>query len=375
MALLIVLTAGAFLSATTWPAERSTQTLWFWIRTLGLPFLAWLALFSGWLFLLGNRLRNALADNAAIDLKERRLHEDASVPFTVVGQSWCLSGVPEHNRVEDAMSVGEQEGDRDATGALVIPEHPFVRGNYSDEVFRHASVLEWLLVKLIKPLANQLPAGTNPNSIAAQLRIDSELPPEGVRQSVVRAWAALGMTWPETVQLVDSMSLYSLDDWLDKRARSPLRLAIAVQLRGAISGGLQAGQAEGGAALLLADLPHPSNQTDVVCVHRPARSPIEALDTGISNAMRWGHCDDSKIAMRWGTGLAEPLAKALKSLDSPVSDAPFINLARTIGDVGVATPWLSVALAAHQALGSSGPQMILDQHDGELVAVICRKKT
>jgi len=71
IALVIIVAAGAALSIATWPAARPTQTLWFWTRTFGLPFLAWLGLYSGWRFVLANRRRDALADNAAIELKEK----------------------------------------------------------------------------------------------------------------------------------------------------------------------------------------------------------------------------------------------------------------------------------------------------------------
>jgi hypothetical protein len=89
----------------------------------------------------------------------------------------------------------------------------------------------------------------------------------------------------------------------------------------------------------------------------------------------WGRCGDSKVDTRWDTGLAGPLAKALKSLTSPVNDASAVKLAQTIGDAGVATPWLSVALGAQRAKETSGTQLILNQQDGELVTMICRKKT
>jgi hypothetical protein len=381
IALVVVIAGGAALSIATWPVGRPTQTLWFWTRTFGLPFLAWLLLYSGRRFVLANRRRDALADNAAIDQKEDQLHEAAGVPLIVVGQTWCFSGVPERNRLEDAMKVREQQDDKAGVGVLAVPGKPFFQGNRADEVLRHSSVLEWLLVNLVTPLAEQLRASTNPNAIAIDLCIDSVLTQERVRRSITNAWFALGLKQPEKVQILNAMSLYSIDHWLDKRTRTPLRLAIAVQLRGVISGGLQAGQAEAGAAMLLANpsrrttIPPDVTPADAICVHRPSRGPAESISASIANALRWGRCSDRKVDTRWDTGLIESLAKAVKSLTSPVNDASVVNLAQTIGDVGVATPWLSLALAAQRAKETSDRQMILDQQDGELVAMICRKKT
>lgn len=375
IALVAIVAAGAALSIATWATNRPTQTPWFWTRAFGLPFLAWLAFYSGWWLVLANRRRNALIDNAAIHRKENHLHDAASVPLVVVGQSWCFSGLPERNRLADAMRAREQEDNVEA-GVLVMPNKPFFLGNYADEALRHSSVLEWLLINLITPLAEHLRTGAHSHAIAMELCIHSVLTQERVRHALTTACTALGLKQPEKVRLLDAMPLYSIDHWLDERTHVPLRLAIAVQLRGAISDGLKVGQAEAGVAVLLAnpplDEPIPAG---AICVHRPARGPVESINASISNALRWGGCSDSKLDTQWDAGLIEPLPKVLESVATRMNHARVVKLLETIGDAGVATPWLSLALAAQRASEVSGGQMVLDQQGNEFVATICRKKT
>ncbi|TKC78926.1 hypothetical protein FAZ69_31295 [Trinickia terrae] len=372
---LIALVLIVAISIATWPAGRSTQSPWFWIRAFVMPSLVWLVLYSGWRFVSAHRRRNALADNEAIDRKEKRLHGDASVPMAVIGQSWCFSGDAEKNKLKDAMTAREPADTPEEPRGLVIPDKAFFQGNHADEAWRQEIILEWLLVELVKPLKARLRGSTNPNASKIWLSIDSVLTAEATKMTIARAWTTLGLKLPVSVQLIRTMSLYSIDDWLDKRLQMPVHLVIAVQLRGAISGGMQAGEAEAGVAVLLGqasgDLP---DQTLTICAHRPIRSEAATLDEGIANALRWGHCSDGNIDTLWDTGLQEPLAQAFKNLESSVNDAPVVELARTIGDVGVAAPWLALALAAARAKENAGAQLILDQQDGDVVAMICRKK-
>jgi hypothetical protein len=338
IALVILVAVGAAISIATWPAGQSTQAPWFWARTFGLPSLMWLLLCSAWRFVHAHRVRNALADNEAIDRKERRLHADASVPFAVVGQSWCFSSVAERNRLEDAMKAHEPAGGPSMVSGLVVPGRAFFRGNEADEARRQATVLEWLLVELVRPFAHDLKGS---RGTAVRLCLDSDLTADAAEASVSRAWATLGLRQAEKVQLTEEMSLYAVDAWLDKVMLHQRHLAIAVQLRGVISGRLQMGQAEAGAAVLLASTSAESpDPAAIICAHRPSKSVAESLEGGVANALRWGHCAEGTIETRWNAGLAEPLATAFKSLEGPVNDAPAIELARTIGDVGVATPWL-----------------------------------
>ncbi len=368
IALIAIMAAGAAISIATWPAERPTQTLWFWVRSFGLPFLAWLLAYSGWRFLGANQLQNALADNAAVDHQEEQLHAEASVPFAVIEQSWRFSGTVGQSSVEEATRDRESE---EVTG-LVIPDRPFFRGNRADEVERHAALLEWLLVELIGPLAHELAAS---RTTKIWLALDSKLSSEEAEAAVARAWIALGLERAEEVQLLESLPLYTIDGWLDASACHTRHLVLAVQLCGAISGEMQLGQAEAGAAVLLGDsLTGLRDATALAHAHRPTRSDMESISNGVANALRWGHCSDGHIDATWNAGLAEPLVKAFKGLGGPVNDASTVELAQTVGNAGVAAPWLALALAAAKAKERAGAQLILDQQEGDLVAMVCRRK-
>lgn len=365
--LVLVMAIGAAASVATWPAGRPAQTPWFWIRTCGLPFLLWQFSCAGWWFVQFHRRRNASADNAAIDRKERCLHDEASEPLVVIGQSWRFHDVAERDGLQVAIG-----GDQRASAAeLVLPDRPFFRGNTADEVRRHAVVLEWLLAELVRPFGNEL---KDPRRTTVWLCVDSLLSADAVKEAVSRAWGALGLIQADGVQLPKLMPLYAIDGWLDTRASDSRHLAVAVQLRGAISGDFEAGQVEAGAAVLLASTPvGVTNPATVVCAHRPARKSTEAFEEGIANALRWGHCGEGTVETLWNCGLAEPLANAVRCPKWPMNEALAIDMGRTIGDTGVATPWLALALAAAKARESAGAQLILDQQDGDLVAMICRK--
>ena len=368
IAFVAVMTAGAAISIATWPADRPTQTLWFWLRGFGLPFLAWILAYSSWRFLSANRVKNALADNAAIDRQEEQLHAEASVPFALTGQAWRFSDVTEQGSLEDAIRVRESE---EITG-LVIPDRPFFQGNRADEVERHAALLEWLLVELVGPLARELNALRAPN---IWLALDSLLPSEAAEAAIARAWATLGLVQAENVHLLESLPLYTLDGWLDTSMPDTRHLVLAVQLRGAISGEMQPGEVEAGVAVLLDATEAGSHEaTALAHAHRPTRSDMESISNGVANALRWGHCSDGHIDATWNAGLAEPLVNAFKGLGGPVNDAPTVELAQTVGNAGVAAPWLALALAAAKAKEGAGAQLILHQQESDLVAMVCRRK-
>jgi hypothetical protein len=370
--LFIVVATGAVISIATWPTDRSAQTVWFWTRTFGLPFLGWLMLYSAWRFLGAHSSRDIASYNDAIDRKEARLHDEAAVPFTIQGQSWCFSAIAARNTLEVAMKFCEDDATAQMTGGLVIPQKTFYRGNHADEAQRHAVVLEWLLLQIVGPLASDL---KHLRGIATCVCIDSDLTENSVRTAISNAWAILGLNGAEDVQLVNPMKIFAIDGWLDMRVRCSARLVIAVQLRGVISGELQPGQAEAGAAVLLTSAPgKASNSTTMALAHRPSRSGVEGVDQGIEDALRWGGCSEKAIGTVWNTRLAEPISSTLTSLGRPLNEVTTIDLVRTVGDAGVASPWLALALASAKAKQGADAQLILDQLDGDFVAMICRKK-
>jgi hypothetical protein len=366
--LVVVVAAGAAISIALWPAGRPTQTSWFWLRAFLLPFIVWFVAYGSSRFLHAHRKCNVQADNAAVDRKEQHLHDDAGVPLAVIGQSWCFSGAANRNSLEDAMKAREPVD----TVALVGPDKPFFRGSTADEKRRHAALLEWLLVELITPFATNLKEARN---VEVSLCLDSLLTADTARSVISRAWTRLGLKHASSVQLPGSMSLYAIDGWLDRRTGRAGHLVIAVQLRSAISGGLPPGKAEAGVAVLLTGaLDESGEPIAAVRAHRPTGSTAGSLEKGIAHALQWANCAAHAVETLWDAGLDEPLATAFRSLEGSVHNAPSIELARTIGDAGIAAPWLALAFSAARTQENAGAQLILDQDDGDLVAMICRKK-
>ena len=370
--LVIVVALGAVTSIATWPMDRPAQTVWFWTRTFGLPLLGWLMLYSAWRFLGAHRLHTVESYNDAIGRKEACLHDEAGVPFMIQRQSWCFSAIAERNTLEAAMKLREDDATAQRAGGLVIPGQRFYRGNHADEAQRHAIVLEWLLVQLVGPLAQDL---KHLRGVAIYLCIGSELSEDAMRSTISNVWMSLGLSGAENVHLVNPLRLFAIDGWLDVRAYCSSCLVIAVQLRGVINGELQPGQAEAGAAVLFSNaLGEASSSTTMALAHRPSRSAIDAVDEGIEDALRWGGCSEKAIGTVWNTWSTEPISLTGISLDGPLGNLRIVDLVRTVGDAGVATPWLALALASANAKQGADAQLILDQLDGDFVAMICRKK-
>jgi hypothetical protein len=369
IALVLILAGGAAISIATWPVGRTTRIPWFWLRTFGLPFLLWLFLYCGWLFFQTHLRRNTLADNAAIDRKEEKLHREASVPFKVIGQSWRVSGLDDRRSAQ----VAGVELNLDESRGLTIPDRPFFHGNEADESRRHAVVLEWLLIEVLKPLTHCL---RDMREISVCLCLESLLSPDEAKAAIAKAWDSFGLEDSRKVQLFGAMSLFSIDGWLDQIAGKSRYLAISVQLRGVISGVISTGEVEAGAAVLLERTRTKfSHEEEAVFVHRPAKVCVDSLEKGVGDALRWGGCNAESVGAVWNRGLDAGLETAFKSVKLPANMAPIAELRETIGDSGVAMPWLTLALAAAKAAGSKDAQLIVDQQDGELVAMVCRKKT
>ena len=72
--LVLVMGAGAGLTITFWPTDRTTNTLWFWLCVVGYPFLVWAFLLFAWLAYGYTGRNQAIAMNRVSDEAEQACH-------------------------------------------------------------------------------------------------------------------------------------------------------------------------------------------------------------------------------------------------------------------------------------------------------------
>ncbi|MDM8359319.1 hypothetical protein [Pandoraea communis] len=371
LAFVIVEGAGVLLGLMLWPADLPAQTPWFWIRILGAPLLLYIVIFFANRFLAFHRLLNTLADNTAIDAKRDTMHKEASIPLAVIDSAWRFSSTDAENTLSVALKPSGSP-DEKSLRALSRPDRQYYPGNRQDEKERHAALFEWLLIDLLTPL---MPALQHASRVGVSLFIGSLLPPKVVEDILAKALGTLKMRPSFSIEVCTEGSLLPVDKWLDQRESGHMRLAIAAQLCGAISGDMRIDQSEAGAALLFCPIsPNQQQEAHLAHVHRPATGGADDAEALFTNALRWGNCRDDKVETVWLGGLAKPLEEAFRGLENPAVPANEIALSNTIGDAGVAAPWLALALSCAAANESGKAQLILDERDGDLVALICRKQ-
>jgi hypothetical protein len=168
-----------------------------------------------------------------------------------------------------------------------------------------------------------------------------------------------------------------VDSWLDESNDKTLHLIIAIQLRNAISNLLEKGDAEAGVALIMG---HPSiaavlaDQT-AVSIHRPAKGQRETLDDTLLRVMRWGRSAVADLDTAWTCDIPPNSYSAIRASNHFKPNTVLCDLNATIGDCGFASPWLTLALAARQAIGSGLPQPVIVLEGEEIIALACRTET
>jgi hypothetical protein len=182
----------------------------------------------------------------------------------------------------------------------------------------------------------------------------------------------------------DPVSLFQVDAWLDEEAEAnanaksnAAHLLIAIQLRPALSEVLEAGVAEAGVALLFgrASRAHALTGEPALRVHRPAKGAQDTVGETLDCAQRWGLSLPSLTGGAWTSAISSEFEGVIRSLPAFDPTTRLIRLDATVGDCGVASGWLAVALAARQALNSGEPQQVIARENEELIALTCRTQT
>jgi hypothetical protein len=383
----LITSGGAALALYTLPAGTSSDTAWFWICVAVFPVLVWAFLLFARLSFLHAKRATALATNQVSDRELDRCHERASEPLALVGHAWIFSGEDKDNEAvgitDDAVQLkprpsGAVPNINVLARWIDIPGRSINAGNAFSERNRHGEVSEWLLLRLVAQLALQLRKLPSSVSLHVTLSLGGHVDAKFAGGRLEDMLADLRLNMPVTVVTTNErVSLFQVDSWLDKSNDSTLHLIIAIQLRNAISNLLEKGDAEAGVALLMG---HPSlaavlaDQTSV-SIHRPAQGQREAFDDTLLRAMRWGRSAGADLDTVWTCDMPPNSYSAIRASNHFKPATVLCDLNATIGDCGFASPWLTLALAARQAVGSGLPQTVIVQEGDEIIALACKTET
>jgi hypothetical protein len=382
--LLVIMGVGAALTIAVWAPDFPTDTPWFWICLAVFPVLVWGFLLCAWLGYGHARCIQALATNHVVEQIEQSCHDAASRPLAILGNAWCFSSRDAENLLAGVLDGSVQVKTRPSRAMadsevnarwIEIPDEPLCPGNELDEHARHKDVCEWLLQRLIGDLTEQLNALPARTPLYVELHLRSKLEHAVVQtrlQDLLDKKApALSVT---IVEEQHGIQLFSTDAWFDDSGLGVAHLVVAIELRNAISQVLSDGVAEMGAALLVG---HPSlaqaTPSPVLHLHRPARGSLDAIASTVGLAIRWGHTTIERVSTAWAHGVSSEQSSATRKLASFPEQTKWIALETTVGDCSDSGVWLAVALAAANAKSTGDPQLVLSHHDGELVALVCRK--
>ncbi len=324
MLLIVVMCLGSSLAIFLWPAGRPADTAWFWLCVLGYPALVWVFLLCSYLGYSYARRSGAMAHNVTSACEEEKCHRLASKPLVILGHGWCYSAYDKENSVEHLVTGGVRMFPRPSRAVpgldvnarwLEIPGMTFHAGNELTEHARHLAVCDWLAERLVGCVSAGLAALPARTALHVDLTLQSTVNLSHVHirlQDLLRAEAPMLRLTVNAGN--DPLSLFETDAWHDRLDPRDAQMLVAIGLRNAVSERLQDGAAEAGIALLLA---RPgvarSAATDVLHLHRPAIGPAGDVGKTLGLAARWGWTESRRLTTVWASGLAEKLARAVRS--------------------------------------------------------------
>jgi len=378
----ILMSAGAGLSVYLLSPSEASNGPWFWICVIAYPAMAWSLLLCCWLGWLHARRSTAEATNHINERELLKCHQLAGKPLTVVGQAWCFSGNEEKNGIEGLVNgnlklqprASLAEPGTDVTARWIeIPGQPFFAGSEVAESARRTATCEWLLLRLLGRLENDLRLLPASLTLRVTLSVGETINPDAASQFLRTMLSNMRANTDVTVEATnESVSLFQIDAWLDSNDATFAYLLVAIQLRNAISEIPEEGSAEAGVALLFGPPSHA--RTPTVHVHRPSKGVRDVTDATLSLAMRWGASQASEIKAAWECAVTPPFRTAIQSSTRFDPQTLLISLDTSIGDCGIAGPWLALALAAQQAMNKAEPQLVLVQEGEELIALTVKSK-
>ena len=350
-----------------WPADMPTKTPQFWITLIGFPVgLAALAVLRLYAMHEG-RVLDALAHNEVCQQYRTQVFEYASQPLALIDTAYCISGDAQQNREAIAAM---------ANGALELKlntppipraqavkarwlEMPDVRLNTApaanDRQRQHAT-LGWLFAQLLQGLNTSLQALPARVPLSVQLNVACALPAETVIALWQTVWDAQALRAVDVDHVVAAPDLMTLDYWLDHALQAEYqeaRLIVTVQLHALLDTPPSAGAAEAGVAVLLMPeaLAYQHRIAANHYLHRPERARHQEAGENLAHALQWARLEGKSLVQIWCTGLDQGQYGQWSAPASQLDvDAKDVLLDSSVGDTGIAAPWLALACAHAAAI-------------------------
>jgi hypothetical protein len=370
----VIMLAGVVSTLLTWPKGEPTQTPWFWLRLLAFPALTWSFLFGLRCLYHDQESARLQAADAALAAEHAKALRFAQEPLAVLGASYvCAMG---HSGVAANILGGKGELEaRDTLGGDTSVRHTTL----AFDGFTQADRFESCFAALLQPLAGALAA------IPADVPLDVyvQLPPEVVHEDVLvrwrQCWDTAGHRAVEANVLPAALGTMALDAWLDVRGGPQLErcaLFVAIQLHEKPV----ANSAEAAVALLLGWAPLVARRglPRQALLHRPVQYTWESAYTALTHALLWGKAEPAHVQAVWQTGVVHAgrfaLQKAATDMALGVSSddasAGIYDIDAAIGQPGIASDWLAIALAVEHVAHAQAPQLAASGQDVLRMAVI-----
>ncbi|MET3449111.1 hypothetical protein [Ralstonia sp. 1138] len=364
MGLLVATMAGGVAhTLLTWPQGAPTSTVWFWMRLVVMPFLAWCVLF-------GLRTLYYEQENERIDAEEEVMRADraealqfGSDPLAVVGLTYLTGAGNQGVSQRWTQTDGLQEGPDAASEAALRPEITLSLAGDDEDPTRYRACFK----DLIDAVANMVSAIPADVPFSVRLALPEGEGRQAQLDSWQACWCAKGLRTAKAALVPTETGVMALDAWLDQKGGPQLEnftLFVAVGLRDTPSSEV----AEAAVALLLgwAPLAKRRRLKSIALLHRPVEEGVQTPESAMTTSLQWGCTTPDKVEDVWQVGLdaidKTAIADRLGNLSFGVSQTPGLSgvhdLDSELGRQGVAGGWLALALGIEHAAQAKRPQWV-----------------
>lgn len=369
----LLFAAGVAMMVLLWPKRMPTSGWHFWTTLTVLPgALASFVVTRRFSAYEASKL-DVRAKNEVVSAYNQSVFDAASKPFAVLSVAHRFSFDRDENALKSvhpkSMKLISQAAIANDAAPVIarwidLPSVNLKAGALPADKSRHEKVAKWLFAELIDELAEVVKTVPPRAALDVQFVMSSLLSTKERDGFWNDAWRERGLRNINIVGGVEEMGLMALDRWLDEAIETPDNkawLVLAVQLNVLQSASPPSGAAEAGVALLLMPRSvatrHKLEAT--VAVHRPVRAGFEQANDALIPALKWADSKAAAIKSVWQTGFdATQWGQVYSQAASLGLTEDVIKMDQSIGNAGVAAPWLAIACAA-KSLSDDRPKQVV----------------
>ncbi|RBB33091.1 hypothetical protein DPV79_36285 [Burkholderia reimsis] len=364
----VVMLVGVVVALLTWPNGEPTNTVWFWVRLLVFPALAWCALFGLRLHYYdeATQRRQAQHDVRADDRAKALLF--ASEPLAVLGCTYLTAPGSAHvaAKIANGELVLTAETSPAGTDAVRHTALAFQESSKLPERYRAC------FGALLERIAGSVAAIPSKVPLSVHLHLPTDVDQESLLNLWQSCWTAKGLRPMKAKLLGAAPGVMILDEWLDIRGGPSLEkasLIVSVQLHDAPP--QSSAEAAVGVLLAWAPLAERCAFKTLALLHRPVEVGADGLDGAISKALLWGKTSANDARDLWQVGLYKSdkgaLLQAASDTKLAVSQTDGFtgvhDVDLAIGNPGICAGWLAIALGVEHAV-QIGVQQLIAWHEG-----------